>query len=289
MKILLINPYFGKFPFWFDAFLLSCEKNPEVTWLVPTDCELPARHPGNVIFVPMTLSELCEDASNRLGVDIKYTRPYKVCDLRPAFGLIFEKYLADYQFWGHCDFDVIFGRIRKFVTDDMLSSCDIISSRRERVAGHFTLYRNSGDINQLFYMHPMWRKAMESEESFYFDEVGMTEVVNRSSVNVCWGDYLFNTRKNDSPGRLPLRLNVFEWSNGCVTNLRTGEEVMYVNFMQWKDWIIKSDVQYGENTPNFYLSYTHFSVSPAKYPALRSLHIGSAAKMIKRALFRSDG
>ena len=41
--------------------------------------------------------------------------PYKLCDYKPVYGLIFDEDLQDYDFWGHCDVDLIFGDIRKFI------------------------------------------------------------------------------------------------------------------------------------------------------------------------------
>jgi len=41
-------------------------------------------------------------------------------------GLIFEDYVAGYDFWGHCDLDVVWGDIRKFLHTRILSDSDII-------------------------------------------------------------------------------------------------------------------------------------------------------------------
>lgn len=37
MKITLVLPYFGQWPFWFDFFLLSCRRNPSVQWLLTSN------------------------------------------------------------------------------------------------------------------------------------------------------------------------------------------------------------------------------------------------------------
>ena len=50
----------------------------------------------------------------------------------------------EYDFWGYCDIDLIFGNIRKFITDDILDKYDKILSR-----GHFTLFRNKDSINTI--------------------------------------------------------------------------------------------------------------------------------------------
>jgi hypothetical protein len=33
--------------------------------------------------------------------------PYKICDWKPFYGHIFREYLVAYDFWGHCDMDII--------------------------------------------------------------------------------------------------------------------------------------------------------------------------------------
>lgn len=39
-KAAIIIPYFGKFPEWFNLYLYSCKKNPEVDFIFYTDCSL---------------------------------------------------------------------------------------------------------------------------------------------------------------------------------------------------------------------------------------------------------
>ena len=47
-SIILIVPYFGKWPVWFEAHLISISRNREVDWLFITDCEIPVNYPQNV-------------------------------------------------------------------------------------------------------------------------------------------------------------------------------------------------------------------------------------------------
>ena len=53
-------------------------------------------------------------SSRKLGFEVYLERPYKCCDLKPAYGVIFEEYLTAYSYWGHCDFDLIFGDLQYF-------------------------------------------------------------------------------------------------------------------------------------------------------------------------------
>jgi hypothetical protein len=91
--MVLITVWFGPLPFWLPAFLLSCRRNPDVAWLMFSDAAPPPRLPPNVRFIPMDVDALNRRCASALGFDVRI-RPslaYKVCDLRPMFGLIFEE------------------------------------------------------------------------------------------------------------------------------------------------------------------------------------------------------
>ena len=124
--IKIINPYYGKWPVWFPMFLLACGHNPKFQFVIPTDCDIPNKFPKNVQFIKSTLSDFEELASSTLNFPVSLSRPYKMCDFRPAFGLMYKDILRDADFWGHCDLDVIWGDIGKIITDDVLDSNDII-------------------------------------------------------------------------------------------------------------------------------------------------------------------
>ena len=62
----------------------------------------------------------------RLGIEIGWNEPYKICDLRLGWGTIFRDHVADYDFFGWGDIDVIYGDLRKFLTNDVLDH-DIVS------------------------------------------------------------------------------------------------------------------------------------------------------------------
>jgi hypothetical protein len=49
----------------------------------------------------------------------------------PAFGDVFSAEVKNYDFWGHCDMDVIFGKVRSFMTADLLNKYDIITTRKK--------------------------------------------------------------------------------------------------------------------------------------------------------------
>jgi len=60
-----------------------------------------------------------------LGFEVDIESEYKLCDFKPAYGLIFSEHFKDYDFWGYCDIDIIFGNIRAYMTDVLLNEYDI--------------------------------------------------------------------------------------------------------------------------------------------------------------------
>ncbi len=144
-SICLVGINFGPLPNYFPAFLESCRWNPTIDWLIISDQKAPYPPPANVKFVQSDLASLRERASATLGLPVALHSPYKLCDFRPMYGHILEPELRNYAFWGHCDFDVIFGNIRNFLSESVLDAHDKILVR-----GNFSLYRNSAQMNFLY-------------------------------------------------------------------------------------------------------------------------------------------
>ena len=104
---------------------------------------------------------------------------YKISDYKPAYGILFEDYLKDFDFWGHCDVDIIWGDIRKYTTEEILDKHDMFSTRKGRMSGHFSLFRNTRSINQLFRQSSEFADVIEQRECLGFDEEGMTRLIEQ--------------------------------------------------------------------------------------------------------------
>jgi hypothetical protein len=168
--IAMIIPYYGKFPWYFNLFLHSASYNPSVDILIFTDLERPVYCPDNVHFIKMSLSEFCQLASQKLKLDIEIHTPYKICDFKPAYGLIFGDFIKEYDFWGIGDIDIIYGNIRHFMTEDLLSTYDFISVRDDYVTGFFSLFRNTETMNTLFMKSKDYVKVFSKPAICGFDE-----------------------------------------------------------------------------------------------------------------------
>jgi len=169
-RLALVVCYFGPVPWYFDLFLKSCAFNADVDFILAGDLPRSSGWPDNVLSVQMSIGEFQERASERLGMAVNVSHPYKLCDLKPAYGVIFEDYLASYDFWGHCDPDVIFGDIRGFITPELLETYDVICAREEYVTGFFTLFRNTGYVTRLYEQSRDHRTVFSQAAHFCFDE-----------------------------------------------------------------------------------------------------------------------
>ena len=98
--------------------------------------------------------------------------PYKFCDFRAAYGEVFAEYLAGYDFWGHCDIDLLWGDIRAFVTDEVLTKYDRVYTH-----GHCCLYKNTACVNSWYRTLPAngyqeWKTVFSKLDACYFDKWG---------------------------------------------------------------------------------------------------------------------
>jgi hypothetical protein len=183
-RIAFVLPYFGQWPPWIEAFLLSCSSNPGVDWLIFTDCHVPEHHPGNVIFQRMELGELARLGSERLGRRIEIRDPYKVCDWKPFYGHIFREYLVAYDFWGHCDMDVIWGDIESHFSDDMLERYDVLTPSSSGVIGHCTIYRNTSELTDFAVAMPFRNRELDIPECRSVDENLFNAYIQRGRLGV---------------------------------------------------------------------------------------------------------
>lgn len=165
-KVLII-PYFGGLPAYLELWMKSCSYNVDYTFLFYTDVDTSQiSHPKNIIFKHIQLHEIWGRLSAKLKVRVFDSAPYKLCDLRPAYGEIFGDDIKEYDFWGYCDTDLIFGTINDFITDDILERYQKIFN-----LGHFTLYRNIYEINTLYRNNPSrLLRIINSHEPMHFDE-----------------------------------------------------------------------------------------------------------------------
>ncbi len=181
-NIAIIIPYFGEKPPWYDYFAKSCQYNPQVNWLIFTDCLGSQIDAPNIKYYSMSLAEFNKLASVKLQAKINIRNPYKICDFKPTYAKIFEDYIQDFLFWGYGDIDLIYGNILKLLPENF-KEYDIISMHHSFVPGHFCILKNTVDIVHLFQQSPHWKNIMISKSYRGFDENLLTFGI---STNLIW-------------------------------------------------------------------------------------------------------
>lgn len=241
-SIAIIICYMGKLPWYFDYFVHSCVYNPTIdVHVITDDTTYSKRLPGNVRIIHKTLADISAIATRTLEIPVEIKAPYKLCDFKPAYGVLFPDLIENYDFWGIGDIDVILGDIRKFITDEVLENHDIISVRHDYVCGSFSLFRNDERINNLFKHSKDYKKVFTSHTHYCFDETNftfesfaaglhysdtpsevesMTHVVRRlEEENYLKAYFDFHIIEGD-PGNL-------RWTNGILMYRNKWEVMMY--------------------------------------------------------------
>lgn len=218
-RILLFAPYFGSLPDHFPLWLRSCEYNPTIDWVVFVDRMPDVTVPANVKMIEMKFQDFCAIISNRMEMPVAIYDAYKLCDFKPAYGYIFDDLVKEYDYWGNCDIDLIFGDIRKFITDDILQ-------RHEKIlfCGHLTIYKNTPVINQLFmYQNELvdYKKVFSDPECCFFDEHGGMDLIAKAArvkqySNIVYADISHKYNKLTLTELHNHEHQVFYWENGEV-------------------------------------------------------------------------
>lgn len=249
-SLLTISCYFGKLPEHFPEFLRSVAMNPTVDFLLITDCEI-GSVPSNMKIVESSFEVFARRFANYFDFPIALNRPYKLCDFRPAFGEVLQEHIDGYDFWGHCDVDMIFGDIRRFLTDQILEKHDKIYK-----LGHLTYYRNTSENNHRYVLDGgvNYMEAFTGTDSMAFDEIagmqnifdkhGFSAYFSRDYADITYGKVRFTLSYFQIPEELRERNNyekqLFYWEDGHVYRayMKEGqickEEFNYIHFSRRK-------------------------------------------------------
>lgn len=185
-KIKIIIPYFGKWPFWIEYFLASCARNKTIDWSIYTDCGLIKNHPQNVNIINMSFIEYCALVSKQLAINFKPTNPYKLCDIKPALGLVHADELTSYDFWAFGDLDLVYGDLRQYYDEERLRKKDVFSTHNTRISGHLCLIRNTSDLNAAFKKIKNWKEKFTQAEHIAFDEKDFSRIFLRHKNSPVW-------------------------------------------------------------------------------------------------------
>lgn len=275
---MIIICYYGNPPDWMDLWILSCKKNPLFDFMLVSDGLFENYDcPSNVKRLQMSMEELRQRFSNVLGFEVALSCPYKLCDYRPVYGLAFQKELEDYDFWGHCDIDLIWGNLSKFIDDQLLDKY-----RRIGKYGHLTLYKNTDDINKLFMKQGAafsYDIVFKDDAHYGFDEMtGINRIYNK--LNIPYYTELPIVDANRRLTRVSVypktKDEVYFWYKGGIYRIHTGEknkisEYAYLHF-QKKHPVYKQGENYKDG---FYIKAAEFKSMHGKICTLQEVQIES--------------
>lgn len=269
-SIVLVIPYFGRWPNWFSFFLESCNYNPDIDWLFYTDCPIPDGKPPNVRFNQLSFDEYKRFVSSRLGIEFNPLSPYKLCDLKPALGYVHAEDTQGYEFWGFSDIDLVYGDLRSYFDDEKLSRYELISTHKRRISGHCCLMRNNEKMRTAFMRIKNWERYLADQKHYAFDEKAFSRLFVRhknmpallfkllAKLNA-WSRISYFEEAYTTPNaKLAWKdgshdfPSCWYWNNGVVSNDHNpGVTYPYFHFFKWKllwkgkDFIMKNTGKEG--------------------------------------------
>lgn len=243
-KIAILAVYYGKFPPYFELWLRSCEYNQTIDFFIVTDNKL-NKLPENVKIIDIGFEDFRELAEKKLCKKFRIDYPYKLCDFKPIYGHILEDYLSDYDYWGHCDVDLIFGDLRKFFNEYEISKYD-----RFLHLGHLSLYRNTPECKQYYKLDGSacgnWEEVVTNPRNFLFDEwSGVYGIYHKNNIPMFEERIFADISMIYKRFRLALEdpnynQQVFYWENGhiyrkyWIDEKSFKEEFIYIHFKKRK-------------------------------------------------------
>ncbi len=189
--IVIIFPYFGSLPIQYKMWRESALHNPSVDFMFFTDADVePAK---NIIVHQMQFCDFQQLVQNAFDFPIVLDRPYKLCEYKQAYGYILKDYINDYNFWGFGDLDLVYGDIRSFFTDNVLTHKFLLGW------GHLTLLHNDEDTNTYFMKqiagYQNYKDAFTTSKITFFDEYGFNGCSDKwrdCRPEDCWLEWPFD-------------------------------------------------------------------------------------------------
>ena len=271
-SIAFVIPYFGLFNNYFQLWLNSCSKNPSIDWLIFTDDKRPFDYPDNVHVTYTTLHEVKKRIESTFGLSIWMEHAYKLCDFKPFYGAIFKPELKNYDFWGYCDVDLIWGNIRKYLTDDLLDKYYKIFQY-----GHCCLIQNVDSVTRLYDDSASgmldYKTVLQSPLNYAFDEnnewgwnVAFDTLLKYEYLKDNWAYDVYVKKKKFYPADSMDKKKtegLFEYDNGAVygyekiKNTLVKQEYLYVH-LQKRDMAFPEQSVLGNHyliVPNKFVKY----------------------------------
>jgi len=266
-KLAAVCCYYGKLPNYFYLWEESVKTNSFIDFFLVTDEEtakdIVYPLPDNLKIMLLPFGELKKRIQSLYRFKISLSQPYKLCDYKFAYGEIFHSELADYDFFGWYDIDVIQGDMKKFITDDAYK-CDMIGDLGHLSFMRTSLYRFYRESARSTNLSIPYKKVFTTDISCYFDEFwglhNMRDELNIYRLNRYVADILPFNREFYSPHCESDKKFIIRYDGKRVIKVFDDgheAEAMYVH-LQKRSFTIAEGV-----TPNgYYITPEGFSLSP---------------------------
>lgn len=169
MKALIICPWFGPLPKWMPLYLRSTSAL--------------SREYGFDFLVDTDLKWFRERVKGRLGIECPITPgSSKIHDYRAALGELYAEAVEAYDWWGHADFDCVFGRLERWYNEESLADLDVATDCNDYICGPWTLYRPA--VSSAFREYEGWEEILSEPESSGWVEDRFTWLLNRMGLRI---------------------------------------------------------------------------------------------------------
>lgn len=284
MKIAIIIPYFGKLPQIYSLWETSAIHNSNYNFIIFTD-DKHIKSQNNIIVINMTFECVKNLIKEKLGDYCVCPTAYKLCDYRPAFGLIFKDYIKSYDIIGWGDIDLIYGNLSKFLSNYDLEKYCYFSGY-----GHLTLHKNNTFCNTYFINHSSgflnYKEVFASPQNYIFDEYrhkGLSDMWLKNNPELVWKEKKFDDIFIPSMHYNFVSCNheqeykhlLFEYDYGNLYRiyLKNGkiikEETMYVHFQKRNFMQIHT------------ISKEHYLIVPNKFIEITDINIRNIKKLTR--------
>lgn len=240
-RVGVVIPYFGPLPVYWPLTMHTMGRNAQFDWHLFTDQDL-GTTPSNVVVHHTTLSQVRDRIGEAVGYPVALSNAYKLCDFKPAYGLVFADELQPYEYWAYGDVDVVWGDVWSHVRAAVESGVDRILR-----LGHLSLVRNTPELARLFQrelagIRPA-REVFTTDTHISYDEFGgwnaLTQAAGLTSFTepVYFDIYVPSYRLRANRSRRVRDDTVFAWQDGRCLELdsTTGEivsEAAYIHLQK---------------------------------------------------------
>lgn len=165
-KIVLIQVWIGEIPNYFWYHYETTKNLENIDFLFFTDQDL-ILESSNYRVIKISKSDVEILLSQKLNTKIEIKSNKKICDVKAAYGDLFDNFIKDYDFFGCYDIDTLFGDVNEFLTP-LLDEFEYISTGdpiyHNRLSGPFLIMKNEEKFRK-FYI------SQEFIDCFNFDYV----------------------------------------------------------------------------------------------------------------------